>query len=217
MSLTSSATPQFDRPQRSIQLDMRLGLFGGRRLVHRITRGRSSAAAAAACLLLFASATKTAHGFRCLSSTSINSARGGGYSRIMSASTHAGNGDSGVRLPEPLLFGPYPITEDQVFYSSQLSMGIVNLKPIVPGHVLVMPHRVAVRFADLSPEEVADLYRSVHDIAPRLEQHFGGKALTISIQDGAAAGQTVPVSTAGVSPPSNIVVGAAREADSFVD
>lgn len=62
----------------------------------------------------------------------------------------------------------------------------------VPGHVLVVPHRVAVRFADLTPEEVADLYLSVHEIVPRLEKHYGGQAMTISIQDGAAAGQTVP-------------------------
>lgn len=33
---------------------------------------------------------------------------------------------------------------------------------------------------------------SVHEIAPKLEKHYGGEALTISIQDGAAAGQTVP-------------------------
>ena len=39
---------------------------------------------------------------------------------------------------------------------------------------------------------MADLYLSVHEIAPKLERHYGGEALTISIQDGAAAGQTVP-------------------------
>lgn len=30
----------------------------------------------------------------------------------------------------------------------------VNLKPVVPGHVLVSPKRVVARFAELSPEEV---------------------------------------------------------------
>lgn len=102
-------------------------------------------------------------------------------------------GADGVRLPEPLMFGPYRIDEDQVFFSTRSTMAVVNLKPLVPGHVLVVPHRVAVRFADLTPQEVADLYTSVHEIAPRLEKHYGGQALTISIQDGAAAGQTVPV------------------------
>lgn len=52
------------------------------------------------------------------------------------------------------MFGPYAIDEDQVFYSTRLTMAIVNLKPIVPGHILVVPHRMAVRFADLTREEV---------------------------------------------------------------
>jgi len=111
-----------------------------------------------------------------------------------SSSTSTGpNGAADVRLPKPLMFGPYEIDESQVFFCSQSTMAITNLKPIVPGHILVVPHRVAVRFADLRADEVADLYVSVHAIAPRLERHFGGQALTISVQDGAAAGQTVPV------------------------
>lgn len=36
-----------------------------------------------------------------------------------------------MRLPSPLLFGPYQIDEDQVFYSTRKTMAIVNLKPIV--------------------------------------------------------------------------------------
>lgn len=38
------------------------------------------------------------------------------------------------------------------------SLGAVNLKPVVPGHVLVSPKRVVARFAELAPEEVADLW-----------------------------------------------------------
>lgn len=29
------------------------------------------------------------------------------------------------------MFGPYKLDEDQVFYSSRLTMAVVNLKPIV--------------------------------------------------------------------------------------
>jgi diadenosine tetraphosphate (Ap4A) HIT family hydrolase len=45
-----------------------------------------------------------------------------------------------------------------VFATSPLSFAFVNLKPVVPGHVLVSPKRVVPRFADLSEEEVADLW-----------------------------------------------------------
>lgn len=43
----------------------------------------------------------------------------------------------------------------------------------------------------LTPEEVSDLYASVYEIGPALEKHYQGEALTISMQDGKAAGQTV--------------------------
>lgn len=80
----------------------------------------------------------------------------------------------------------------QVFFESERSYGFVNLRPLVPGHVLVIPKRVCARFTALTPEEVSDLYLAVHTIGPKLEEFFNGTALTISIQDGPAAGQTVP-------------------------
>lgn len=91
-----------------------------------------------------------------------------------------------------LHFGPYKISHSQVFYETKLTRGIVNLKPIVPGHILVVPHRIVDRFSMLSLEEVKDLYQAVHEIGPILERHYRGEALTISMQDGVAAGQTVP-------------------------
>lgn len=70
-------------------------------------------------------------------------------------------------------------------------MAIVNLKPLVDGHVLVCPYRVVPRFADLTPEEVQDLFLSVQVIGKKVEGWRKGQGLTISMQDGAAAGQTV--------------------------
>lgn len=66
--------------------------------------------------------------------------------------------------------------------------GIVNLKPIVHGHVLIIPKRICPRFSDLTEAEVADLFLCVHKIAPRLELHYKCSALNIAIQDGADAG-----------------------------
>jgi bis(5'-adenosyl)-triphosphatase len=60
------------------------------------------------------------------------------------------------------------------------------------GHVLFIPRRVVPRAADLTNEEVADLWSLAHRCGPRLEAHFGASALTFAVQDGAAAGQTVP-------------------------
>jgi bis(5'-adenosyl)-triphosphatase len=55
-------------------------------------------------------------------------------------------------------FGPWTIDASEVFSKTSLSFAFVNLKPVVPGHVLVSPIRVVPRFADLTPEEVADMW-----------------------------------------------------------
>jgi len=90
------------------------------------------------------------------------------------------------------MFGPHTLHPLQVFFESALSIGIVNIKPIVPGHVLVIPKRVEQRIMDLSAEEYKDLFETVRHIAPKLEKHYGAEALNIAIQDGAKSGQSVP-------------------------
>ncbi|KAH8923132.1 HIT-like protein [Atractiella rhizophila] len=88
-------------------------------------------------------------------------------------------------------FSTFPI-DGQIFFASPLTLGIVNLMPIVPGHVLVIPKRVEPRFGGLSKDEVADLWLSVHRISSVVERAYSAGSLTIAIQDGPLAGQTVP-------------------------
>merc|ERR1712150_30414 len=91
-----------------------------------------------------------------------------------------------------IFFGPYKVAFQSIFYESPLSYGIVNLKPIMPGHVMVIPKRVLPRFADLTPEEVSDIYLQVWKIVPVLEKHYGATGLNAAMQDGKSAGQSVP-------------------------
>ena len=58
--------------------------------------------------------------------------------------------------------------------------------------MLVLPRRVVPRLADLDPEEVTDLFLSVQHVGKVLEKAYNGQSLTISIQDGKEAGQSVP-------------------------
>lgn len=48
------------------------------------------------------------------------------------------------------------------------------------------------RFAQLTDVERNDLWETVQRIGPALEKHFEATSLTIAIQDGKQAGQTVP-------------------------
>ncbi|PGH29339.1 bis(5'-adenosyl)-triphosphatase, partial [[Emmonsia] crescens] len=81
---------------------------------------------------------------------------------------------------------------NQVFYVTPLSFALVNLKPLLPGHVLVCPLRCVPRVTDLSLSETTDLFLTVRRVSRMIERVYRGTSLNIAIQDGPEAGQTVP-------------------------
>jgi bis(5'-adenosyl)-triphosphatase len=56
----------------------------------------------------------------------------------------------------------------------------------------VCPKREVKRFADLSSNEISDLWVTAKEVGIRLEQYHKASSLTFAIQDGPQAGQTVP-------------------------
>ncbi|KAJ8596295.1 HIT-like protein [Rhizopogon salebrosus TDB-379] len=94
-------------------------------------------------------------------------------------------------MASPLLFSTIEVTR-QAFYRTALSYAIVNLKPIVPGHVLVVPTRPVPRLTDLTTPELTSLIVSVQSVGRVIERAYGGDALTVACQDGKAAGQSIP-------------------------
>jgi len=68
----------------------------------------------------------------------------------------------------------------------------VNLKPIVPGHVLVVPNRPVLRLSELTGPELTCLMASIQTVGTVIENAFNGDGLTVACQDGPAAGQTIP-------------------------
>ena len=97
-----------------------------------------------------------------------------------------------ANLPAQLSFWKFPIDSRSVFHTTELSFAFTNLKPVIPGHVLVSPIRVVDRLSDLSTDEVADLFvcaRFVGDVI--LKTHPHADSLTFTVQDGSSAGQSV--------------------------
>ncbi|XP_034023393.1 bis(5'-adenosyl)-triphosphatase isoform X1 [Thalassophryne amazonica] len=90
-----------------------------------------------------------------------------------------------------LRFGQHLIKASSVFLQTELSFALVNRKPVVPGHVLVCPLRPVERFRDLRPDEMTDLFCTTQKVANMVEKVFNASSLTIAIQDGPEAGQTV--------------------------
>ncbi|KAM3161713.1 Bis(5'-adenosyl)-triphosphatase [Lachancea thermotolerans] len=95
-------------------------------------------------------------------------------------------------MTSAVYFSKFLVTK-QVFYKSKHSYALVNLKPLVPGHVLVVPLKTSVvNLADLSREENEDFFNTVQLIHRFIKHHYKADSLNIAIQDGPEAGQTVP-------------------------
>jgi len=80
----------------------------------------------------------------------------------------------------------------QVFYNTRTSFAFVNIRPLLPGHVLVSPIRPVARLSELTDAEAADLFVAVKRVGRMLERVYNASALTIPLQDGFDAGQSVP-------------------------
>ena len=95
----------------------------------------------------------------------------------------------------PVAFGPrISLDPATAFYASRSgkTVAVVNLKPLVPGHVLVLPTAPGDRLADLDDGAYRDLWRAVARVAALATSAVGAAAATVAVQDGAAAGQSVP-------------------------
>jgi bis(5'-adenosyl)-triphosphatase len=68
----------------------------------------------------------------------------------------------------------------------------VNLKPLLPGHVLVSPLEVRPHLSDLSAAEIADLFQTVTRVQRTLKRVYHADAFNVAVQDGEVAGQSVP-------------------------
>ena len=95
--------------------------------------------------------------------------------------------------PGDVMFGRFIVPAASIFYRSpQKSVAFVNLRPIVPGHVLIIPERVVPFMKDLSEEEYLDMWSSVRKVQNVLQKQHNCTAFNVAVQDGRAAGQSVP-------------------------
>ncbi|KAI0979846.1 hypothetical protein GJ496_010196 [Pomphorhynchus laevis] len=80
------------------------------------------------------------------------------------------------------------IKAQQIFYESEHSIAFVNIRPVVPNHVLVCCKRKSQYLRDLSNTERRDIFETVNKVVLKVSK----KAANIVIQDGPEAGQSVP-------------------------
>ena len=91
---------------------------------------------------------------------------------------------------KPCTFCTLPAS--RVIDSSQHGLVIRDAYPVSPGHTLIIPRRHTGSFFDLSAEERTDLLSLLDRVKTVLDAEFSPQGYNIGINDGAAAGQTVP-------------------------
>lgn len=69
-------------------------------------------------------------------------------------------------------YGTIDIPATQIFLLRKNVVGIVNLKPILPGHVLVCPRRNVLRLRDLNEIETLDLWLSITEVQKVIEDIY---------------------------------------------
>ena len=88
-------------------------------------------------------------------------------------------------------FGDITIDDKIIFYKRKLVFAFTNLKPFLPGHVLLAPTRVEKSYSNLTETEAIEMWISAKNISENLKKYYHTNSVQISIQDGKEAGQTV--------------------------
>ena len=81
---------------------------------------------------------------------------------------------------------------ERIVASNDQGWIVKDAYPVSPGHTLVIPRRHLGSFFDLSREERGALFDLLSVARERLDRDLQPSGYNIGINDGAAAGQTVP-------------------------
>jgi diadenosine tetraphosphate (Ap4A) HIT family hydrolase len=81
---------------------------------------------------------------------------------------------------------------ERIIHTSQHGVIIRDGFPISPGHTLVIPRRHVDSFFNLTSEERLDLLGLLDQAKVGIEKEFKPDTYNVGINDGPAAGQTVP-------------------------
>jgi len=84
------------------------------------------------------------------------------------------------------------LPRDRVRHERETALAIRDGFPVSPGHTLIIPKRHVDSFFEVTDAERADLMSLLAAARDDLDRQFRPAGYNIGINDGAAAGQTVP-------------------------
>jgi diadenosine tetraphosphate (Ap4A) HIT family hydrolase len=80
----------------------------------------------------------------------------------------------------------------RIVTQNELALLFDDAYPVSPGHCLVIPRRHVSSWFDLDPDEQIEIFQLLAVARHRLEETHQPASYNIGINDGPAAGQTVP-------------------------
>jgi diadenosine tetraphosphate (Ap4A) HIT family hydrolase len=81
---------------------------------------------------------------------------------------------------------------ERIIDSSRYGVLVRDGLPISPGHTLIIPKRHIGSFFELEADEQAELLDLMRRARAAIEQEYHPQGYNVGINDGAAAGQTIP-------------------------
>ena len=82
--------------------------------------------------------------------------------------------------------------ESSICYEDADSVAFMDIQPVNPGHVLVVPRRHYETFEEVPAELAMHLFRVAAKLVPAIKQATDVDALNIVVNSGSAAGQDEP-------------------------
>ncbi len=80
---------------------------------------------------------------------------------------------------------------ETTFFETETFRAVYNIKPLIPGHSLVIPKRHVVQITELNNEELADLSNMLKLLLPRLLKAFDADSYNLSVNAGEHAGMVI--------------------------
>jgi diadenosine tetraphosphate (Ap4A) HIT family hydrolase len=84
------------------------------------------------------------------------------------------------------------LAESRIRFESELAVAVDDAYPVSPGHTLVVPRRHVGSYFQLDEAERLALSRMMDRVQRELAERLAPDAYTIGINDGPAAGQSIP-------------------------
>ena len=92
------------------------------------------------------------------------------------------------------------LPQERVLLETETTLACFDAYPVTEGHALVIPKRHVASIFELAPNELAALWSQAAAVREVLKEMYAPDGFNVGVNDGLAAGQTVPHSHLHVIP-----------------